>query len=353
MKIYGKANLHDLFGKNIIFRKLNILDKSLPQYKDIERELSISDFPRKNSRDYAKVITYLINKLNPESTIIIYFGDSNLDKIVVENLRSVSNKTVKGFIFNERERAQDDQIFNFNNWEDLSEFPQKIEEEIHPGWFGLFDLDKTVIGARSRNSQPIDSARFEAVLEIMQQVSPEINKKKLKQIYDYINTQCISLTEDNQDYVACLTIWIYFQALEMDTLKQFSNCGKNIGELFTYIKKGNIPDSLYPYFKEIYWNYSQEQSPLFKSFRYAELRTTARKFNLLKNENDIQKILTEEITITKEIFDVINLLKQNAIKFLCISDKPDETIFPESPDKAGLIFSEAKIVGKEISDRFV
>ena len=353
MKIYGKANLNDMFGKNIIFRKLNILDKNLPQYKDIERELSISNFPRKNSQDYAKVIDYLINKLNPESTIIIYFGDSYLDKIVVENLRSVSNKTVKGFIFNEKEKPQDDQIFNFNNWEDLSGFAQKVEEELHPGWFGLFDLDKTVIGARSRNSQPIDSARFEAVLEIMQQISAEINRKKIRQIYDYINTQYISLTEDNQDYVAFLTIWIYFQALEIDILKQFSNCGKNIGELFAYIKKGSIPDSLYPYFKEIYWNYSQKQATLFKSFRCAELKTTARKFNLLKNETDVQKILTEEITITKEIFDVINLLKQHAIKFLCISDKPDETIFSESPDETGLIFSEAKIVGEEISDRFV
>ena len=66
--------------------------------------------------------------------------------------------------------------------------------------------------------------------------------------------------------------------------------------------------------------------------------------------------LREEITITKEIYDVIKLLKENHIKSLCISDKPDETIIPnqelmEKGFSDSLYLIKAKVYGKDIYEQ--
>ena len=74
----------------------------------------------------------------------------------------------------------------------------------------LVDLDKTSIGARGRNDRIIDLARVRAAERTASGALGEtLDVEAFRQLYARLNrTECHWLTEDNQDYVAYLSLMV-------------------------------------------------------------------------------------------------------------------------------------------------
>ena len=100
-----------------------------------------------------------------------------------------------------------------NRWNALADLMSWLDES----GFGcdertavLVDLDKTSIGARGRNDRIIDLARVRAAERTASGALGEtLDVEAFRRLYARLNrTECHWLTEDNQDYVAYLSLMV-------------------------------------------------------------------------------------------------------------------------------------------------
>lgn len=357
MNVAGTATLTEMFGEDFIFRNLDIVNRDFPRFKSIKETLGISGHPRKNSLDYARVIHYLIKKVHPEFRVVLYFGDSNLDRIAAQNLAGIVEEKVLAFILNisAEPAVENGSIHTYNRWDDIVYFIETVREYLDDPCIALFDMDKTVIGAKGCNADPIDRARFEAVAAKVEEIFSGCRRETLRTLYHTVSKMLTAVTDDNQDYIAFLTILVYGGVIDMQFLEECAISGKKFDAIINSVTEEAVPAELQPTVEEVRNSRLNKEQTVFKSFRRYERETTAAKFDLLKSEHDVNRVLEQEITVTREIFDVVRLFKERGFKPVCISDKPDETIFPEEKEADGdvqapLIAKRAKIVGCPIYD---
>ncbi len=356
MEIFGLASLFDYFGENLIFRNLNILDKNAPQFDEIKNTLGMEKLPRKNSEEYAEAVYYIVKNMCPDLESILYFGDTDLDAGVIKNLSKVTGARVSGFIYDAGKKIpeyENNLIYRSDRWENITDFINMNKDCLNSGCVGLFDLDKTVLGAKGRNSHIIDMARIDAVIERVLEIDPDIHKDFIKEIYDVINQSFKRITEDNQDITAFLTILVCFGVIDTDYLQNMLNPDIDFDYIIKDLSGGDYGKGLNDVFEEVKTLYNKGESTMFKTFRYNELKTTLAKINSKSKGTDIRKVLETEITMTKEICDLMDFLKEYDINLFCVSDKPDETVFPpedlDNPEKQiPLYLRKAKIVGNGI-----
>jgi len=83
------ATLSDMLQNNVVFRELNPLNSSLPNFEKLKTELFLQSLPRKKDREYARVL-YRILKSLKDFANIVYIGDTFLsDLTVIKILKSV------------------------------------------------------------------------------------------------------------------------------------------------------------------------------------------------------------------------------------------------------------------------
>ena len=370
----GKTSIRSVFGENIFYRDLNPVSPQYISFEDIRKRLDLKQKfpPRKTSQDYARVILEQA-KLGASTELqqILFFGDTpGNDGSVVQNLEALSGLPVFGFIGKEavgeeRMLLSKPPIFLGNRWELISEFLVRIKD------FGfrwerktavLFDMDKTLIGARGRNDHVIDDARMNGVKKLVQKTL----KKKWQEdhfllIYKTFNEPAYHfLTEDNQDYLAfvCLMIladvWSFEELVDQLIQKKITSFQEFLNRTASLLR--NRPDpAVAPYFEEVFMATVKGDPTPFKSFRRMEYLATIERIDCVQSENPAE-ILRSEITLTQEIVDLASFLKEKRFgPILCISDKPPESTFPSDDLKQRgylpLHQMPMKVVGKSLTTR--
>jgi hypothetical protein len=347
-----RANLHATLGDFVVYRNLEPADERLRGLPKIWQEIGLSSYriPRKLEPDYATAVVHFLDQAqalrSPNYPLrrLLYMGDTVMnDGKAIANLGQ--HRPILGVICTERlgeaKKVSTNQgVMTANRWGALKDFVSFVAEEGFPfdeEMAAIIDLDKTAIGARGRNDGAIDAARVEAVHRTMAEVlGNRFDMTSFRAIYDELNQPPYHpFTADNQDYLAyiCLMVGggVYnYEVLRADwaagPLKTFSQfvgiCAERMQD--------RASSELLPVHQEVYANFQRGDPTPFKSFRYREYEETVARMDSLPAETDPEKLLAEEIVITREIVDLARFLRERGVLLFGLSDKPDEASIPRA-----------------------
>lgn len=332
--MYKRDYLNKIFEDYIIFRELNIVKSSLPNFENISKILSLNSLPRKKDKEYVLVLSYLIDLIG-DFNRIIYFGDTFLnDKSVVENLTSLNKYEVFGIITEGKgEKKKFNNILINDKWENLREILKDLNIRFDKYTFLIVDIDKTIIGARGRNDTSIVKARFDAIKKIADEFIGNYDEDKFFKIYQKLNERKYqSFTEDNQDIVTLLTITFYLNLYPFDKFLYEFEDGIHKNKLIFFkevLEKWNEDIKFLEILKNCVNRMEKNDQTPFIEFRYKEFETTINRMDFLSDDTPQNVLLEEEIMITREVYEILLEAKERNGYVLGLSDKPEASSFPQ------------------------
>ena len=386
-----RASLHDFLGDLVVYRNLEPADERLrspqlpplppPQLWGRKR----GGIPRKAEPAYAQAVLRILDQaqaLRSDQRLerLIYIGDTAMnDGQAIRNLGR--HLPIYGFIGDERAeaklKAQSSKlkipISNFqpptssvmlaNRWAALADFVHFLQEEgfaLDKATAALIDLDKTAFGAKGRNAQVIDAARVEAVRRTVEEVlGRDFNEEVFRVIYDELNQPPYHPFTDNQDYLAYICLMVSGGVYEFSQLLADLEAQRlaSFAQFVLACAERPISDALAPVHQEVYANFQRGDPTPFKSFRYREYEETVKRMDCLPDDAGEERILAEEIVITREVADVCRFLKGRGVLLFGLTDKPDEASIPrpELAEKGYLPLHRVtmKVVGESIYNQLI
>jgi hypothetical protein len=333
--MYKRAKLNEIFNDYIVFRELNPIKKDLPGFKEIQKELNLNVLPRKNTFEFALVLSYILDKISRFKRVY-YLGDTEgNDGNIIKNLASLNKYDVLGIITDNTLKidncGKNPPIILNTKWENLQGIVEK-EFNFSEDSVLIIDIDKTLIGARGRNEKAIDKARTDAIFEMLKGINPQYRKSNFLNIYNKINTKnFMTFTGDNQDIVAITSIVIYLGEISFDEFEKGLKERKIINPtnfLMGLLKKGLKNKNLEATVSGIVNLLLKNNPTPFVEFRKKEFKATIDRMDFLSDHEDIDNLLNEEILITKEVFEVGKLAQLNSAYIFGLSDKPELATLP-------------------------
>ena len=356
MKSYGKSTVSAFLGDQIVFRNLIPCDPRLPSLHDLRRKLSFPEnfLPRKSMSEYGAVITEMIRALHQNTTPgtslerIIYIGDTRMnDGQAFLNICNASGCKGVAFIGADKpvplnidqEIVDSKTLFIASRWNAIEQFETFLKKNnftIDEQTAILFDLDKTILGARGRNDQVIDAKRLEAANDtLIDALGPEYNPKVFQEAYHQLNqTEYHSFTADNQDFLVYIGLIVSSDLISLDDLVMALKAGKHprFQDFLNFVeeKKTSLPIKVRQIHASVLEHFQSGDPTPFKTFRYNEFKCTVKHMGTLSDDAPMGQILSEEIVITAEIQDFANRCKAQGAILFGLSDKPDEAILPSA-----------------------
>jgi hypothetical protein len=330
-----------------VYRNLEPVDKSLPSLEDVWQETGLDAFrvPRKTEQPYAAAVYRFLQaaqKVRGGSELknLLVVGDTRMnDGTAAINLgQYLPQRCFIGAdkLSQESTVTYDSGIMTANRWESLGGFYGWVQAEgmeIGEHTVVVFDMDKTMLGARGRNSSVIDAARVAAVQRTVEETLPDFDEAAFRAVYDRLNTsEYHPFTTDNQDYLAYISLMVMAGVYEADSLWADIADGKlsRFGQ-FVEICQGRRADmrkGVEAAHDEVYSNVKAGDPTPFKSFRYREYHTTIESMDFMPDDTPKDELLRREITITGEVVEFArHMLAMDTLTF-GISDKPDEASIP-------------------------
>ena len=354
MRVYGRACVHDFLGSFIVYRNLVPIDRRLPGLSEVREELGIplGVTPRKSSPEYARVVAQIIERaqeLRGETEPIVrllYIGDTHLnDGTAFVNLLASGNCSGAAFIGSETTEPEETHveggngatILLSNRWSALDGFEGfcrakgiRIDERTAV----VIDLDKTALGARGRNDHVIDEARLQAIrVTIRESLEDSFDEESFQADYNRLNqSRYHTFTTDNQDYLAYICLMpqsvaiksdSFFDALDGGKLQRFAQFISLVDE-----HEGDLSPTLRQVHHSVESALSQGNPTPFVNFRHNEYLITVEKMGSLPDTTPVERLLQEEIVITREVMQVAQRSRDSGALLFGLSDKPDEASFP-------------------------
>ncbi len=356
--MFERGTIHDILGDLVVYRNLEPADGRLrspqlpPLFPPQSGVLSSSKgwgggrggIPRKTEPAYAQAILRILSQaqaLRSDQRLqrLIYIGDTAMnDGQAIRNL--AQHLPIYGFIGHERVEESErtgigDRIMLANRWEALADFIHFLEREgfaFDEATAVLLDLDKTAFGARGRNSHVIDAARVEAVRRTVEEVlGADFDEGEFRAVYDELNQpQYHPFTADNQDYLAYICLMVSGEVYDFDQLLADLDDDRvsTFAQFIEICAERAIGDELAPVHREVYANFQRGDPTPFKSFRYREYEETVRRMDRLPDDVGEERVLAEEIVITREVADGCRFLREKGVLLFGLTDKPDESSIP-------------------------
>lgn len=379
MKVFGRGRLSDLFGDMVIYRDLQPLDSRLPKTKIALRELGLSSdhMPRKQDPDYAKIAIWYGNKAQEKRNAskplqeLLFIGDSLYnDGRAFVNMRLAANWDGSCFIGVEVPDDEaavcigDDFIYAANRWASIGDWIKWMIDEqglkLDEGTLVVVDIDKCILGARGRNDTVIDQARIQGAYRTMNNLlGSNFDGTQFEQHYNELNQpKYHCLTEDNQDYLAYIGLVLNAGLISFDeiiaeiangNLENFSQFTRLV-EMRMMITPGSY-ESLRESHDAVITSVRNGDPTPFKRFRRQEFVATTSRLGNMADGSTVEELLAEEITLTQEVWEVAEWLKNRGCLLVCLSDKPSEASCPHryvSPDLPAIHDAETHRVGTSI-----
>ena len=346
--MFERGTIHDILGDLVVYRNLEPADGRLRSPQLVEGPI-----PRKTEPAYAQAILRILGQaqaLRSDQRLqrLIYIGDTAMnDGQAIRNLGQ--HLPIYGFIGHERGevgswklevghsnlQSPTSSIMLANRWAALADFIHFLQGEgcaFDEATAALLDLDKTAFGARGRNSHAIDAARVEAVRRTVEEVlGGDFDEGEFRAVYDELNqSHYHPFTTDNQDYLAYICLMVSGGVYDFTSLLADLEAERmsTFAQFVVACAQRAIGDELAPVHREVYTNFQRGDPTPFKSFRYREYEETVRRMDRLGNDADEEKVLAEEIVITREVADVCRFFKGRGVLLFGLTDKPDESSIP-------------------------
>ncbi len=332
--MYKRSNLNFIFDDLIVFRELNVLKDGFPNFKKIKEILSLEELPRKKDKNYALVLSFIIDQIG-DFNKVIYIGDTFLnDKSIIENLTDLKKYEVFGIITEGKgELKREKNVILNNSWENLGNLIKELNLNFDKKTFIIADIDKTLIGARGRNDLSIDKARFDAIKIVSKNYIKNFEEKKFFSIYKILNEKRFHhFTEDNQDIVTLLSITFNLNLYPFEKfLYEYENgiwSDKNF--FFESVINLNKENTKFIETLKICLDKMKRKDPTpFLEFRFNEFEATIKRMDFLPDDIDESILLSEEILITKEVFQILIEGKEKGATIFGLSDKPEISSLPK------------------------
>lgn len=349
--MYRRETLADYLGDRVVYRNLRPADPSLPGLEEVWQEAGLERrrVPRKTEPAYAAVVLRLLEAAQRQRSSAplrnaLFIGDMPLSDVAAAR-HLASHLPLRGFIGADRLndpaelKVEGDLTFG-NRWGHLLDWLDQVAYEhfaIGEQTAVLVDIDKTYIGARGRNDHVIDQARLEAVcLTVQETLADSFNEESFRTVYGQLyQPKYHFLTADNQDYLAYISLMVMGNVIPTDEFWVALQDGqlRNFGEFVALCegRRACMPDGLAMVHQEVLENLQRDDPTPFKSFRYREFLTTVARIDYLPDETPRDELLTNEIVITQEVSQAMDLLARCGALLFATSDKPDEASNPPPP----------------------
>ena len=359
MNVYGCTSVSEFLGDNIVYRNLEPVNRALPGLGQLAPRLGLpaNRVPRKTSRAYAQVIVEILQQAqqqqHPDIPIktLVYIGDTRMnDGGAFLNIAQAAGWSGAAFIAADKsepaaiklEVHPQAHLYQANRWALLEEFAEEILSTHFPvneHTAVVFDLDKTILGARGRNDAVIDRARVAAAAQTVQDVMGEqFDREVFQAVYQHYNqTEFHPFTTDNQDYLVYLCLILSAGLFD----RQGVDAQIQSGELPAFMdfvaqvdaQCAKLPSALQQVHREVVAQMQAGQPTAFVRFRRKEYETTTALLGHLPDETPAETLLAEEIVLTEEVRRAALAWKQAGALLFGLSDKPDEASLP-TPEQA-------------------
>jgi len=351
---FERAELAGFLGDSVVYRNLEPADPRLQGLKEIWSEIGMAAYriPRKVEPEYAATVLHILGQARSlrgqaqPLERLLYIGDTRLlDGTAFRNLRAASGWPGWAFIASEDMTAEprveiESDIYLANRWSALADFLDFVQEKGLPldcQTVAVIDLDKTTLGARGRNDRAVDAARVDGVRRTVREaLGGEFDAQAFRSVYDELNqTRYHSFTADNQDVLAYVCMMVVsglydyqqlLEAVDARRVTSFDDFVEACQEILAQPRAGTA--ALQQMHTEVYGNYRQGDPTPFKSFRRREYLTTIARMDFLPDDAPADRLLQEEITLTREVAEAAHWLKAKGVLCFGISDKPDEASLP-------------------------
>ena len=354
MKNYGRTSVSEFLGDQIVFRNLLPFDSRLPGLPHLRQKLNFPEnfLPRKSMPEYGAVIAEIVRAAreltlsNASIRRIIYVGDTRMnDGQAFLNICRASDWNGIAFIGADRpeplkidlERQNDKTIYSANRWKAIEKFETFLAEQdfhVDESTAVLFDLDKTLLGARGRNDRVIDAKRLNAAEDTLRDaLGSDYNPDQFQAAYHELNQiEFHPFTADNQDYLVYICLIISSGLISLQDLTASVRAGKNsrFEDFLIYVeeKSTSLPQKVRDIHQKVFTRVQSGDPTPFKTFRYNEFKRTVEHMGHLPDTASVEEILSEEIVITEEIRRLANRWKEQGALLFGLSDKPDEATLP-------------------------
>jgi hypothetical protein len=354
---HGRAALADLFDDWVVYRNLEPLDRRVPGFKTASYQMGINDdhIPRKQEIEYAKAATWIIEKAQGirgrqrPTAELLFLGDTLFnDGRAFTNMAAVTGWRGACFIGADRTEHEpaftledNGLIYNANRWAALAHWLAGVAASgmaLDERTAVVVDIDKTALGAKGRNDHVIDRARLEGIFRTMTAVLGEegFNKPLFIEHYTELNrAKYHFLTADNQDYLTYICLVLNTGMVSFDELMSEVDSGsmENFDQFIRWVdSRMMINDSgsetLLEVHEAVLSSVRAGDPTPFKRFRRQEFVCTVEHMGYMAEGTPAEELLSNEITLTEEVWQVAAWLKQRGCFLLCLSDKPDEASAP-------------------------
>jgi hypothetical protein len=343
-------SLSELFGDVVIYRDLNPVDSRIPGFAKAYREIGLPGPtpPRKLDMSYAYALAWLLERASElygaPPREILYVGDTMLnDGGAFANLRTYTNWPGWCFIGAEKDQelqmTKRDGLYQANRWRALIDFFREVRAQgatLGPGTVAIFDIDKTALGGRGRNDQPIDRARLAAIeATLAEALGPAFDRTEFRRAYAVVNApERHHFTADNQDNVAYICLILSAGVIALETLLDDIAAGrmKSFSQFLAAVedRRAEMAPAVVTLHDDVYALVRAGDLTPFKAFRRREFRETVERMGHLNEEAPLAQRLLEELCLTREVWDVAAWLKQRGCLLVALSDKPDEATSPDA-----------------------
>ena len=359
MKVLGRASISDLLGGFIAYRSLCPMDarlRGLPAAQpgcDPDRPSNGSErmlrVPRKGTEDHARAVAAFLHEAQRLShdgickppVRLLYVGDSSgSDASSFACLCRVTGWVGRALIVAEttqapkvRSKRVDRNVVLFaNRWETVCGFAEQAFADgygVDQRTVVVVDVDKTLIGARGRNSTPLDRARLEALLHVAREATGgAIDERSLESnLRDLDRSSWHPLTADNQDVVAYLALVTATGGIGIGELR---GTERTFASVIADISEWK--HRLMPGIRRIHESVAEQVelgSPTpFVAFRQSEYWATRERILVEADGGSADVRLDEEIVMTGEVWQAVRGWQRHGCTVFGLSDKPDEACFP-------------------------
>ncbi|MBP8291900.1 MAG: hypothetical protein KAX65_03935 [Caldilineaceae bacterium] len=353
---FGRGRLADFSGDMVIYRNLEPVDRRLPGLRNayFDMELRTDRIPRKQDPDYAKAATWFLRKIQElrrarqPLTEMIFLGDTLFnDGQAYRNIAAFSR--LRGACFIGAERSEQEAtfaldeagVYTANRWQMLADWATMLREQgfaLDQRTAVIIDIDKTALGAKGRNDKVIDRARLTGIFRTMDSVlGDKFDRVAFEEHYSELNrSRYHQFTADNQDYLAYICLVLNTNLISFDEVIQEANTNSldNFEQFIRWVNSRmminpEVGEPLRETHEAVLSSVQSGDPTPFKRFRRQEFLSTLEYMGNLDDDATASELLTGEITITEEVYELAMWLKARDCAILCLSDKPDEASTPD------------------------
>jgi len=379
LKNFGRAKLSDYVGDLVVYRNLEPLDRRIQGRKNASYKMDIPAdvIPRKQDRDYAKAAVWIARQAaqktrhsSAQLEELLFVGDTLYnDGQAYSNMVDVGEWGGACFIGSEKPNdapsaeISENNIYSANRWAAISDWLKWVLGQglhVDDRTVVIVDIDKTALGAKGRNDQVINEARLEGIYRTMTSVlGDDFNRASFESHYNELNrSRYHFLTEDNQDYLAYICMALNAGLFDdNEILRDFQNGSVDNFEQFIRMVDARLKttggESLRQAHEAVSASVQNGDPTPFKRFRRQEFITTVERMGNLPDNASVEELLAHEITLTNQVCEMTEWLKDRGCLLLCMSDKPDEASRPDprySPDLPPVHQASTHRVGTSIAD---